>query len=372
MESHRRGSRSSEEILGILVSNFNISVEPTFLRSLESEDLEMFQVIDKNDKTIESSSLEAEATGLIFDERTLEPICVTPPEFMSPDNKKAPSVDWETAEFERYIEGDLVTVFFFEGQWFVQDRGAAEIRNKFLGILLEAYPADPMYPFNSPDGYMKNYSISFIISGKSLYLIGAYNKRTNAWVKKKYLDRLAGLYGWRRPPQIKVSGIKSVRSAKEVTAMLLDRSEKGMVIRDECWSWFLVENPNYGRKKYLRVKKIAEIVLEGKGNELASRHEATLGLVNLFENVLVDAYSEVVDLWHENFRADSRRMFAASVSWHPFSKMLFKMFNSDCPGEISLRGNIKPARLIKETKVKHPEKYKQAVEQFKQVEKMEE
>lgn len=64
-----------------------------------------------------------EARGIIFDEETLEPVCVPYFKFFNYGEELAAVIDWDTASVQEKVDGSLMKVFNYKGRWKLATNG---------------------------------------------------------------------------------------------------------------------------------------------------------------------------------------------------------------------------------------------------------
>lgn len=67
-----------------------------------------------------------EARGIIFDEKTLKPVCIPYFKFFNHGEENAAKIDWDTAIVQEKIDGSLIKMFYYGGEWHVATNGTID------------------------------------------------------------------------------------------------------------------------------------------------------------------------------------------------------------------------------------------------------
>ncbi len=74
-----------------------------------------------------------EARGIIFDEETLEPVCVPYFKFFNYGEELASVIDWDTASVQEKVDGSLMKVFNYKGRWKLATNGIINAFDAYVG-----------------------------------------------------------------------------------------------------------------------------------------------------------------------------------------------------------------------------------------------
>ena len=74
-----------------------------------------------------------EARGIIFDEETLTPVCVPYFKFFNYGEENAADIDWATAQVQEKVDGSLMKMFFWNGQWRLATNGTIDAFKAVVG-----------------------------------------------------------------------------------------------------------------------------------------------------------------------------------------------------------------------------------------------
>lgn len=113
-----------------------------------------------------SLKLVRECRGIILDKRDWSIVCRPYEKFGNYGEGYVPEIDWTTAEVTEKIDGSLIKVYFFDGEWRVSTNG-----------MIEAHEADIMTPYNGIRNYLDLFSYALHQYGiKDTRYGGAWNR----------------------------------------------------------------------------------------------------------------------------------------------------------------------------------------------------
>lgn len=314
------------------------------------------------------TKIENEARGLILNTEG-DIVSMSFPRFFNYNQGWASELDWEHTNAELKLDGTLITVYAYKGNYFIQTRGRAnadgslaQSEETFYERVFEIFKKkfnDPFGPFkaNNPN---EKYCWCFeyvspdnrIVTPyeyEALVLIAAFNKNLCSEVKPEYVDQFAAEYHFQRPAFSRVTSMAAVEKLLEK----LDPLEEGLVLVDHRFRRIKAKNPGYlsiARLKNtgidIQPRHFADVVLKGDGEEIAGYFPEYKGILLFFEEVITSLMAEVDTVWHLYKIAPDKKTFADNVKSHPLCHLLFLAWDGKIKDMSDALKHIKPEFLV--------------------------
>jgi hypothetical protein len=312
--------------------------------------------------------IENEARGLILNGAG-EIVSMSFPRFFNHNEGHAAELDWEHTNAEIKLDGTLITVYAYKGNYYIQTRGRAnadgpvgQSSDTFHQRVFELFSHkfnDPFGPFKANNPNEKYCWVFEYVSPdnrivtpydyEGLFLMAAYNKLLCSEVKPEYVDQFAAEYHFQRPPFARVTSMKDVDKLIDK----MDPLEEGLVLVDHRFRRVKVKNPGYlsiARVKNagidLQPRHFADIVLKGDGKEIAGYYPEYKEILLFLEEVVTSLMKEVDTMWKLYKIAPDRKTFAENVKSHPLCHLLFLAWDGQIKDMSDALKHIKPEFLV--------------------------
>lgn len=200
-----------------------------------------------------------EARGIIFDEKTLEPICVPYFKFFNYGEELAVNIDWKTATVQEKIDGSLIKLYYWHGKWHVATNGTIDAYKAYVGdtsleaitfgdLFYSALTVQPhtLYQILNPDYcYMLEliHPFSKVVidyNKKGVYLHGIRDMKTLEEVEVNPADYP---YGYFKFP--KKYDVINLEETLELLKELNDGNHEGVVVCDAHFNRIKMKTEEY-------------------------------------------------------------------------------------------------------------------------------
>ena len=297
--------------------------------------------------------------------------------FFNMGEKPAAKIQVPGARAEKKYDGTLIVVYCYKGQWFCQTRKMAMAQGRVISSsnvtfrnLVETYLKDrlmiedPYEPFKKEGEEDCCFAFEFVSSlnrvvtpykEPGLILLAVFDKKNMCELSYDAVNRFAGKYGLRRPAAHLFTSMDKDRLNARLDALIeiCDTLEEGYVIVNQDNSRVKLKNPSYlavarsiNAGGQISPRHFAEIVLTGEQDEVIAYFPEYESILKFFHHKQVDLHNELELLWNENKHKD-RKDFAAHVSHHPFSGVLFDLYDGKVDFVVDGMGKIKPKNFVK-------------------------
>lgn len=333
-------------------------------------------------KTI--GSMRYEANGLILNGQN-DIVSSSYRKFFGMNDLRASELDFSDLSAERYLDGTLVVVYSYGHDFFIQTKKSVMALDYLPGtdetyyravlrVLNKKFDGKPFQPFLGHQEFSKRYSWAFeYVNPKDgeedLILLSAFRKDIGGLeVQPHYLDRFAKQYGFKRPPRFE--GIRSKEAAYELMEDCCSPFDKGLIVFDRALNRRKLLNPIYKTlKKIINCgeqtlpKHFAEIVLTGEAEKVGEYFPKCANILLLMDEVLQEILEDLTDMWAFHGDLESRKEFAAMVKNHSLSCILFETWDGKLRDFDDACQKINPYYLVEETRKRHAEIYRRALEE---------
>lgn len=244
----------------------------------ETEDLILFKY-NQIDSDFSNQAVR-QARGIILEKETWKIVCYPFNKFFNIQEKYASRLKWNTARVEEKIDGSIIKVFFYKGEWRIATNGKI---NAFDCPLPQADIApEGLKTFgqlashclgNSFEDMNPNYTYIFEVvspwnrivvpySEPDIYLLGARDNRTLEEVEPV-------LAGFKRPKEFPLDSIEGLMEA--VKELPFDK--EGYVVVDKNYDRVKVKSPAYVSAHHLvnnhivTKKRVLDLIRENKQDD---------------------------------------------------------------------------------------------------------
>lgn len=257
-------------------------------------------------------------------------------------------VDWDTAKVYEKLDGSLMTLYFYKGEWLVQSSsnpdGSGRVNGfdftfaeLFWKVFKELdYPTPDLNEFgdvSSCPNFDRRHCYMFELITKYNRIVVPVDKNRLVLHGVRDLTTFRerpvssyGYYGWEIVKQFPLSGWESVVS----TASTISPTEsEGYVVCDSDFNRVKVKSPLYVAMHHLKSsaspRNMLKVVMSNEGSELLTHFPEMTDEYN----TLKDKYQQLVDsadiVWHSCKSIETQRDFALAVKDYKFSGVLFEM-----------------------------------------------
>ena len=254
---------------------------PYCLQIKEAEDL----ILLKYDQ-IESdfnNEIVRECRGLILDKH-FNPVCVPFFKFGNYGESYVPNMDWDSIKVQEKVDGSLIKVWNYKGEWKISTNGSINAYNSELNLVDSLKINCPFQTFGELfDEAKKHCGLDFnTLNPEYTYmfeLVGPFNKvvvsydnieiyhigtRNNITLEEVNVD-----IGVKKP---KLYPLTNLEECLEATQKM-SYNEEGFVAVDKNWNRVKIKSPAYITAHHLRsngiasISKILEILEQGESEE---------------------------------------------------------------------------------------------------------
>ncbi len=278
-----------------------------------------------------------ECRGLILDEdRGWEIVAFPYTRFFNLGEANAAEIDWDTARFQEKLDGSLMILYFYDGQWEIASSGlpdasgsrhggAGNFRELFwetwngLGYALpEENHFCYMFELITPENkIIVQYDESRIV------LHGCRDLRT---LNEHPPEPVAEQYGWEA---VRTFAFTDVDELLETTRAIDPKQGEGFVIRDANFNRLKVKNPRYVQLNALRdgvsPRAFTAMIRANETEEFLAyfpEYESDLEKLRTKLDALI---GEIEETFAGLRDIDEQREFAAKAVPHGFSRALFEL-----------------------------------------------
>ena len=286
-----------------------------------------------------------ECRGIILDKNTLKPVCIPFFKFANYGESYADIIDWNTAKVQEKIDGSLIKVWNYDGEWHISTNGMIDAYKTFpsdfddsFGSLFEK--ALKKYPNHIP--LNKEYTYMFELTSPYNRVVVPFDEvdihhigtRDNETLKE--IDMNIGI------PKPKTFALKSFESCLEATSKMSFK-EEGFVVVDKDWRRVKIKSAEYLKASYLACnnnfskKRFIEIIKAGEQSEFLSYFADAKKEVDKIIFSIDEFCISVKSIWHliEKKNFSTRKELALFLNeTFPNQKELQNIFFSIYNGKI--------------------------------------
>jgi hypothetical protein len=275
--------------------------------------------------------------GIILDEANDWSIVSYPyDKFFNHGEAHAPQLDWTTTQVYDKLDGSLMTLYHYQGEWRVQSSGTADASGEvggfdfsFQQIFWQVWDelgyrlpkaTDYCFMFELMTPYNR---VVVKHDRNQLVLHGVRNCVTH---REEQPQLWADRYGWDAVPTFDLSNLKQIIAA----AQTLDPLEsEGYIVCDAAFRRIKIKSPQYVALAHLRdsfsPRRLLEVVINNEGDEFLAYYPEWQGLyAQLQQNY--DRFVQEVDTAYQRYQSiATQKEFAIAVQPLPYSGILFAL-----------------------------------------------
>jgi RNA ligase len=275
--------------------------------------------------------------GIILDEANNWSVVSYPyDKFFNYGEGHAPKLDWNTAKVYEKLDGSLMTLYFYQGEWRVQSSGMADAAGAvadfgytFAQLFWKVWqelgyqlPQDTEYcfmfelttPFNRI--VVRQYQNDLVLHGvRNLQTLTESDP--HVWGNK---------YGWR---VVKTYPLQTLDEIIAVSNHLDPMDLEGYIVCDAQFKRIKIKSPQYVAIAHLRSgfssRRILEIVATNEGEEFLNYYPEWRDLYHKIRGKY-DALVEEIEAQYQQYQAiPVQKDFALAVKHLPYSGILFNL-----------------------------------------------
>ncbi len=248
----------------------------------------------------------------------------------------AAPVDWSSAQVYDKLDGSLMTLYFYDGEWRVQSSGTPDGAGEVSGFGMSF--AQLFWSVWAELGYqlpedtkccfmfelMTKYNRVVVLQPTNqLVLHGVRNIQTMAELEPQlWSDK----YGWQLVARHSLTSWPEVIAA----AQLLDpMSLEGYIVCDRQFNRVKVKSPQYVAIAHLRssfsTRRMLEIIMANEGEEFLAYFPEWTDIYQKIKRCYHELIQEIEDAYQQHQNIEVQKDFAAAIKHLPYSGVLFSL-----------------------------------------------
>lgn len=249
----------------------------------------------------------------------------------------AATIDWDSARVQDKLDGSLMTLYFYDGQWRVQSSGTPDASGEVSGYKLTFaelfWETWQQLDYALPQGH-EDYCFMFELetpynrivvahTERSLILHGVRNVKTFA---EEPVVVWADKTGWQAVNSYEFGTIEALVAQAEQLDPL---QQEGFIVCDASFNRIKLKSSEYVKLSHLKdgssYRKLLSVVVNNESAEFLAYFQE---LQSLFDEI-TEKYSELVALLEQAYdqykSIEVQKDFAMSVKDFPYSGVLFAL-----------------------------------------------
>lgn len=284
-----------------------------------------------------SSPKVQQCRGLIINRGTGEPVSWPYNKFFNLHEGRAHAIDWSTARVYEKLDGSLVTLYHYAGEWCVATSGDPDAGGpvndspgmtfatlfwrtfRDLGYQLPTR-TDLVYVFElmTPENVV-------VVQHREPRLV-LHGVRDMTTLEELRPEAIAGTLGWECVKTFDLSSESEVLAWSEA---LTGTECEGAVVVDASWNRVKIKAPSYVALHHLRSrwsdKNLVKQILAGEADELRAYFPDHIESINSLEAAISGLCSDIAALYDATKSIQNQKEFATAVKHHPASAALFQL-----------------------------------------------
>ena len=308
-----------------------------------------------------SEPLVRECRGLILDEAdNWHVVCYTYSKFFNAFEPLAANIDWSTASVQEKLDGSLIQLSFYEGEWLVSTSGTPDA-NTPIGDYAITFGEMFHRVFRTPPSGLelnKNYCYAFELCCPENRVVVQHKEPRLILHGIRHLETMEEISPleteWRFAFETpKTFPITSIEECLEAAKHLDPLSQEGYVVCDANFNRVKVKSPAYlalhhAKDGLLSQKRMALIIRSGESSEFERALAAFPELRDHFDK-LVTRYNEIVFQANAAFtrikHIENQKSFALAAKLEYYPNILFGMRKTGCTPQSFMSKLTEPAYL---------------------------
>jgi hypothetical protein len=275
--------------------------------------------------------------GIIIDENNDWSIVSYPyDKFFNHGEAHAPKIDWNTAQVYDKLDGSLMTLYHYQGEWRVQSSGTADAAGEVGGFdfsfqqlfwqvwdeLGYRLPKETDYCFMFE--LMTPYNRVVVQHDRNqLILHGVRNCQTLTEAPPQlWADR----YGWDLVQTFALTNLKDILTAAQTLDPL---AAEGYIVCDASFRRVKIKSPQYVALAHLREsfspRRLLEVVINNEGDELLTYYPEWRELYEQLQ-LQYDRLIQIIDQAVQTHQhIEDQKEYAIAIKALPYSGVLFAL-----------------------------------------------
>ncbi|MEM9543449.1 MAG: T4 RnlA family RNA ligase [Cyanobacteria bacterium P01_E01_bin.42] len=278
-----------------------------------------------------------QARGIIVDEdKNWDIVSYSYDKFFNYGEPNAIAIDWQNATVYDKLDGSLMVLYFYAGEWRVQSSGTPDATGQVNGFpfnfaelfwkvwreLSYALPEETEYCFSFE--LMTPYN-RIVVKHESnrLILHGVRNVKTRT---EEAAKNWAARYNWEPVTTYPLGSWSEIlEAAKHLDPM----NSEGYVVCDRNFHRVKVKSPEYVALSHFRqgfsTRRMLEIILKNEGDEFLSYYPEWREMYNSVQQKY-DNFAKKIESEYDRYKdIASQKDFALSIKHLPYSGILFAL-----------------------------------------------
>lgn len=275
--------------------------------------------------------------GIILDEANNWSVVSYPyDKFFNYGESSAANINWDNALVYEKLDGSLMTLFFYQGEWRVQSSGTADASGKvpttkysFKYLFWQVWqqlgyqlPEDTEYCFMFELMTPYNKIVVRQLENK-LVLHGVRNINT---LQEDNLFVWGNKYNWEA---VQTYSFHDLATIIKVTKTLDPLEREGYIVCDDSFNRIKIKNIEYVQLSYVKAttttRKILETVVNNEGEEFLNYFPEYLFLYNQLKEQYENLVTEITNTYQEYKDISVQKDFALAIKHLPYSGIFFAL-----------------------------------------------
>lgn len=252
-------------------------------------------------------------------------------------------IDWSKAVCYEKVDGSLIKIYKYKGEWHIATRGTAFAESTvngfpvtFRDLVLKSLDTDAE-DFQSLCNDWLDDDLTYIFEltstenrvvkvyeGCKLHYLGARNNKTGEYCREQE-EHFVFMFGGQL---INEYGFANADACIETAKHLKDLDE-GYVLWQDGKPVCKIKSPAYVAVHHIRgeglnPKRISQLVLTGEHEEYLTYFPEDRAIIEPYVKAKEAMHEAVAFAWMQNKRIESQKDFAIAVKDYPFSALLFQ------------------------------------------------
>lgn len=275
--------------------------------------------------------------GIILDsDRDWQIISYPYNKFFNYGEIQAVPIDWNSAKVYEKLDGSLMTLYFYDGEWQVQSSGTPDASGEVNGFgfsFAELFwrvwqelgyqlpqERDRCFMFELMTPYNR------IVVKQRDHQIVLHGTRNIKSLLEDEPHLWADRYGWQLAPSYPLTSWKEVIAAAEC---LDPMASEGYIICDANFNRVKVKSPQYVAISHLRegfsTRRMIEIILANEGEEFLSYFPEWTEIYQQIKERYQALISEIEEVYQQHQSIETQKDFALAIKHLPYSGVLFSL-----------------------------------------------
>lgn len=258
-----------------------------------------------------SNEIVKECRGIILDKNTFKIVCFPFIKFFNIGEPNADKIDWSSARVQEKIDGSIMKIWFYNGNWHLSTNGCINANNAELSFKTDKYKTFSdlfwdIFDKDILDRLNKDYTYMFELVSPYNRVVVEYDKldlyhigtRNNVTGEELEVD-----IGIKKPNQYKLNNEEEVKNA--TSKLKLDH--EGYVVVDRYYHRIKIKSPLYVKAHYMissgfNTGKIIDLIRENEQEEFLAYFPYYRQDIELLENKIQNYIDLITNNWKDIFK----------------------------------------------------------------------